>query len=187
MRDLVKAAAEVQKFFARKPWKYCFIGGLAVQKWGQVRITQDIDLTVFTGFGDEGRLIDELLKSFRPRIPHARAFAIQNRVLLLLTSDGIGIDISCGAFPFEASAVVRAKNVQVVSGIRLRLCTAEDLVIYKAFADRPIDWLDVEGIVAKQRRKLDWKYVFAHLEPLAEMKDEPEIVGKLKTIIRADK
>lgn len=56
MRDLVRAAAQVQKFLDQQRWRYCFIGGIAVQKWGQVRLTQDIDLTIFTGL--EGRPAD---------------------------------------------------------------------------------------------------------------------------------
>lgn len=185
MRDLIRDAADIQRLFDKKRWKYCFIGGLAVQKWGQVRITEDIDLTLFTGLGDEEKFIDDLLKMFRARIPRARAFAIENRVLLLATRNKIDLDISCGAFPFEASAVSRAKKVQVLPGIRLKLCTAEDLIVYKAFANRPIDWLDIEGIIAKQTRaKLDLKYVFGHLRSLAALKDEPGIVQKLEAMIQ---
>jgi hypothetical protein len=181
MRDLVRAAAGVQKFLDRKRWKYCFIGGLAVQKWGQARITQDIDLTVFTGIGGEELFIDGLLDEFPARIPAARAFALRNRVLLLSTADGIALDISCGAFPFEESAIRRARKISVVAGTRLKLCTAEDLIVYKAFANRPIDWLDIEGIIAKQRRsRLDWTYITGHLKVLAELKDEPEILAKIK-------
>ena len=185
MRDLVRDASEIQRMLDKKRWRYCFIGGLAVQKWGQVRITQDIDLTLFTGVGDEETFIDALLKTFPARIPDARAFAIQNRVLLLTTRNGIGLDISCGAFTFEECAVSRAKKVQVLPGIRLKLCTPEDLIIYKGFANRPIDWLDIEGIIAKQTSsKLDWKYVFKHLKPLAEAKEEPDIVEKLEALMR---
>jgi hypothetical protein len=180
MRDLVRAAANVQTILDVQRWKYCFIGGLAVQKWGQVRLTLDIDLTIFTGIGNELAVIDRLLKTFVPRIPDARDFAMLNRVVLLRTRSGVALDISCGAFPFEESAISRARKVQVRPGVRLRLCTAEDLVVYKAFAGRPLDWADVESIIAKQRRgKLDWNYIFAQLEPLAELKEDPEIVPRL--------
>jgi predicted nucleotidyltransferase len=185
MRDLVRAAAQVQKFLDQQRWKYCFIGGIAVQKWGQVRATLDIDLTIFTGIGDELPVIDRLLKRFASRIPDARAFAQQNRVVLLQTPSGIPLDVSCGAFAFEESVISRARKVQVRPGLRLRLCTAEDLIVYKAFAGRPIDWMDVESIIAKQqRRKLDWRYIHAQIKPLAELKEDPQIVPKLKELRR---
>jgi predicted nucleotidyltransferase len=185
MDNLIRAALEVQKFLDGQHWKYCFIGGIAVQKWGQVRYTQDVDLTIFSGFGKEEHFIDELLSRFVPRIRNARRFAIQNRILLLRASGGIDVDVSCGGFPFEESAVRRARKVQVVPGTRLKLCTAEDLIVYKAFAGRVRDWEDVEGIIAKQTRKrLDWRYIYTQLKPLAELKEEPEIVGKLKDLRR---
>lgn len=185
MRDLVRAAAQVQKFLDQQRWRYCFIGGIAVQKWGQVRVTQDIDLTIFTGIGDELPVIDRLLKRFVPRIPDARAFAQQNRVVLLRTRSGVSMDVSCGAFAFEESVISRTRKVQIRPGVRLRVCTAEDLIVYKAFAGRAIDWMDVESIIAKQyRKKLDWRYIHTQLKPLAELKEDPQIVPKLNELRR---
>jgi predicted nucleotidyltransferase len=185
MRDLVRAAAKVEKILQKKRGKFCFIGGLAVQKWGQVRVTQDIDLTVFTGIGNELPFIEQLLELFVPRIPDAREFAWRNRVVLLRTKSGVELDVSCGAFSFEESVIARARRVEVRPGVRLRLCTAEDLIVYKAFAGRPLDWADVESIIARQPRgKLDWRYIYAQLKPLAELKEEPDIVPKLKNLRR---
>ncbi len=185
MVSVIRTAAQVQKILDRRRWKYCFIGGVAVQKWGQPRFTQDVDLTIFTGFGGEETVIDALLASFSPRVRDARQFAIENRVVLLRTSDGVELDISCGAFAFEELAVARAKRVQVIPGVRLRLCTAEDLIVYKAFAGRPLDWADVESVIAKdRRRKLDWPYIHAQIVPLAKLKDDAEIVPKLDELRR---
>jgi predicted nucleotidyltransferase len=185
MDRVFDAAAKVQFVLESYRWNFCFIGGIAVQKWGQARFTQDVDLTILTGLGGEEPIIDALLKSFSPRVRNARSFAIQHRVVLLRTSSGIDLDISCGGFSFEVNAITRAKKVQMIPGIRLRLCTAEDLIVYKAFAARALDWADVEGVIAKQRRrKLDWRYIYAQLKPLAELKEDPEIVPKLKELRR---
>lgn len=185
MVSVIRAAAEVQKILDPQRWKFCFIGGVAVQKWGQARFTQDVDLTVFTGFGGEEQMIDALLATFAPRVQNTRQFALENRVVLLRTREGVDVDISCGAFPFEEQAVTRARKVQVIPGVRLRLCTAEDLIVYKAFADRPIDWMDIESIIAKQwRKKLDWRYIDAQLKPLAELKEDAQIVPRLNELRR---
>lgn len=185
MVSVIRTAARVQKILDPLRWKFCFIGGIAVQKWGHARFTQDVDLMVFTGFGGEEQVIDALLETFVPRVQNARQFAIENRVLLLRTREGVDMDVSCGGFPFEEQAVTRAKNVQVIPGVRLRLCTAEDLIVYKAFADRAIDWMDVESIIAKQwRKKLDWRYIHAQLKPLAELKEDAHIVPRLNELRR---
>ena len=87
--------------------RFCFIGGLAVQRWGEPRVTRDVDLTLLTGFGGEDAFLDALLASYAARVDDARRFARQYRVLLLKTADGIGIDISLGALPFEERIVSR--------------------------------------------------------------------------------
>jgi hypothetical protein len=64
MNRVIRAAAEVQLFLEKYRWNFCFIGGIAVQKWGQARFTQDVDLTILTGLGGEEPVIDALLSSF---------------------------------------------------------------------------------------------------------------------------
>jgi hypothetical protein len=181
--DLVLQAYEIQKFcFARK-WQYCFIGGLAVQHWGEPRLTQDIALSLLTGFGGEEEFIDGLLSEFSPRIDNARSFALQARVVLLRSRSGIGIDISLGALPFEEQLVKRALEVEMAPNVSLRLCTAEDLIVLKAFASRPRDWEDVKATIVRQRKNgLDWEYIEQQLVPLCDLKEEPEIVSRLLSI-----
>jgi hypothetical protein len=37
-------AAELDGFLKIRGWQYCFIGGVANQRWGQPRITVGVDL-----------------------------------------------------------------------------------------------------------------------------------------------
>ena len=53
MNSLFKAGLEIQNYLNSKKWPFCFIGGLAVIRWGEVRMTQDIDLYILSGFGSE--------------------------------------------------------------------------------------------------------------------------------------
>lgn len=75
--------------------------------------------------------------------------------------------------PFEESTIQRASEGEYLPGISLRTCSAEDLIVHKAFAARPKDWLDIEGIVLRQA-VLDWHYIEAQLVPLLDLKEEPE-------------
>jgi hypothetical protein len=183
MNELTRLALEIQKFCEEREWPFCFIGGLAVQYWGEPRLTQDVDLTLFTGFGCEPEFITELLKHFRPRVDDPHLFFLHSRVALLYSSKGLGIDISLGAFPFEEDAVKRSKKVTLEKRAKVRLCTAEDLIVMKAFAARGIDWNDVRGILVRQgTKKLDWTYIHRHLDVLAELKEEPQIVTQLQSL-----
>jgi len=183
MIEIVEAAEEVQSFCAARGWRFCFIGGVAVLHWGEIRATRDVDITLLTGFGSEEPFVRELLGHFQPRMADALEFALQRRVLLLQTRKGFGIDIALGALPFEESAVARARDIEMLAGHPLRLCTAEDLIVFKAFAGRAIDWQDVRMTIVRQgEAKLDWAYVLEHLTPLAEAKEQPEILRQLEQL-----
>ncbi len=96
MENLVRAADALQKLCQQNDWKFAFIGGLTLQYWGRPRLTQDVDLCLLTGFGDEAAFIDRLLAEYQSRIADARQFALNHRILLLATRDGISLDISLG-------------------------------------------------------------------------------------------
>jgi hypothetical protein len=180
--DLLDVARDLQSFCDHRSWPCCFIGGVAVQRWSQVRVTRDIDLALLTGFGNEQPFIDALLTRYAPRNPGAAEFALRFRVLLLQSEAGIGIDISLGALPFEQLAVERATPFEYAPGLTLRTCSAEDLLVMKLFASRAIDIRDAEGIAVRHEKTLDWAYVETQLTPLAEAKEEPEILGHLARI-----
>lgn len=183
INELVATAAELQRLMNQLNWKFCFIGGLAVQAWSEPRFTKDVDLTLLTGFGGEESFIDVLLAHYKPRISDARSFALMNRVLLLQDSRGLGIDIAMGALPFEEEAVGRSELVEAFPGVKLRFCTAEDLIVMKAFASREQDWRDVRmTIVRRGVEGLDWNYIHRQLRPLAEAKEAPEIMAQLETL-----
>jgi hypothetical protein len=150
---LLHAAAELQAVCDAHHWRYCFIGGLAVLRWGEPRETIDVDLTLLTGFANEDRFVSVLMAAFAPRIPDAAGFARANRVLLLRAASGVGLDIALAGLPFEESVVDRSTPFTYPPDISLRTCSAEDLIVLKAFADRPKDWMDIEGIIVPPARR----------------------------------
>jgi hypothetical protein len=99
VNEVFKAAAELQTVCESQNWKFCFIGGVALQRWGQPRETVAVDLTLLTGFGNEEQFIQKLLEAFEPRISGAAEFAWERRVLLLNSGNGVGLDITFGGLP----------------------------------------------------------------------------------------
>ena len=180
MNEVIRAAANLQALCEAEGWQYCFIGGLAVLRWGEPRETVVVDLTLLTGFSGEQRFIDTLLQKYPARIADAAEFARTRRVLLLRAASGVGLDVALGGLPFEASAVERASMFTFPPNVELRTCSAEDLIVLKAFAARAKDWMDVEGIIVRQAGRLDWSYVRAQLEPLLELKEAPELWDELE-------
>lgn len=173
----------MQAFCCAKGWRFCFIGALAVQRWGEPRLTQDVDLTIISGFGGEGDYVDALLGAFQGRLPDARPFALLNRVVLLRGASGVPIDVALGAMPFEERAVERASAFIVQAGVELTTCSAEDLIVFKAFAGRDKDWLDIEGIAVRQGDQLDETLIWAELGPLLELKEAPQDATRLRALL----
>lgn len=181
MIELIEQAAEVQRFLDGRHWQSCIIGGLAVLRWGEPRFTQDVDVSLFTGFGNERAFAQTLVERFDARINDAVAFAVANRVVLLRGPGGIPLDIALSGFPFEEDMINRATPFEYLPGVGLRTVSAEDLVVLKAFANRDRDWVDIAGIATRQSA-LDWAVTLERLAPLVELKGQPEIMRRLESV-----
>jgi len=182
VKTLLQGGAVVQRVLEGHGWRFCFIGGVANFRWGTPRLTNDLDLTLLTGFGAEARYTELLLRQFESRIANAAEFAAANRVLLLRTPDGFGLDVALGAMPFEERTIDRSSSFEFGPAAVLRTCSAEDLIVHKAFAARPQDWVDIEGVILKQRGVLRWSQIRSELDELAALKGEPELMGELERV-----
>jgi len=183
MIDLITEAHKFQGVCQSRNWNFCFIGGLAVQHWGEPRLTRDVDVSILTGFGAEDEFIFAILEIYEPRLADAKQFAQQYRVLLVQTGSGIDFDISLAALPFEEEMIRRSVSVEYLPGIALQICSPEDLVVLKAFANRVQDWQDVNSVVERQgKENLDWDYILTNILPLVEVKGEPQIIERLRAL-----
>jgi hypothetical protein len=178
---LLAAALEVQRFFKRRKWRFCIIGGLAVLRWGEPRATQDVDLSLLTGFRGEEKFVDAILDHFAPRGTDARQFALTSRVVLCTASNGVTLDIALAGWPFEEKAISRASAYTFTPRVSLVTASAEDVIVMKAFAGREKDWDDIRGIV-KTQAALDWGYIEHEVRPLLELKDDLSPLDRLRAV-----
>lgn len=183
---IFEAAAELQRFCSAQGYRFCFIGGLAVQRWGEPRVTNDADLTLITGWGTEEKFIEALLRHFRARREDAAEFARTRRILLLNAGNKVPLDVALAAIPFEERTIERASLWTIGPKIGLTTCSAEDLLIHKVFAGRGLDWLDVERILQRQRERLNFRLIFEELRPLLELKEAPENEEQLRQLMERE-
>ncbi len=186
MNGILDAAVQVDQFLQQTGLRDCLIGGIALQRWGTPRTTLDVDVTVMTRFGHEGSVIATLLAGLQPRIPDAANFAQQSRVLLAKTDQGVGVDVSLGALPFESRMIDRASVWPIDHTRALRTCSAADLIVLKAFAGRDQDWVDVSHVITRQAKALDRKLILQEVEPLLQLKEEPAALERLKRMLVPD-
>jgi hypothetical protein len=175
--DAALAAQEVCKKIGLK---FCIIGGVALQRWGEPRFTANVDLFVLVEPGEEHAVAKALLDQLEARVQSPLEFAQRTRVLLLKSTDGIGIDIVLAGLPFEARVIERSSLWKISGDALLRTCSAEDLLVMKCFAARDKDWADVTSILERLGPHLDLDRVRNELQPLAAAKEEPEILQQLE-------
>jgi len=87
-------------------------------------------------------------------------------------------------FPMTRTLLIRRPRFAFAPGVGIRTCSAEDLIILKIFASRPLDIRDAEGIAVRNADRLDWIYIENELRQLAEAKEDAEI---LRTLARLRK
>ena len=77
----------------------------------------------------------------------------------------------------------RSSLFLVAEGISLLTCSAEDLIVFKAFAGRAQDWIDIEGIALRQHRRLDQGLIWQELIPLLELKEDEQTEPRVQRLL----
>jgi len=94
-----------------------------------------------------------------------------------------GEPISLGAMPFEERAVARGSPFALDGDRSILTCSAEDLVVLKAFAGRDQDWLDIEGVITRRGPALEAALILRELEPLLELKEDMRALGRVRGLL----
>lgn len=176
MINLTGALEKLQQWLNSKQIPFMVIEGVANFVWGEPRLTQDIDVSVQVPEEKFEELVADLSKVFQI-LPSDPADFIKTTRVLPLDVEGIRIDLILAGLEYEKAAIKRASSVEL-GGLRVRVCTAEDLIIHKAISERERDWEDIEGILLRQGSKLDRSYLIKWLEDFSRALERPSILER---------
>lgn len=182
MNRQFETAWQLHLFLTARGIPYAISDGIAVQRWGQPRLTRDVDLTILLPPGKEEPILHEIVAAFPARIEDAVRFALEHRVLPIEVRGGGEADLSLGLPGYEEHLMARVVPYDLGDGREVRLCSAEDLIIHKALAGRPQDVLDLDGVVARQGAKLDVGYIRQWLEELVQVSGDPEVAARFERV-----
>ena len=175
MNHLEAALNEVVGFLEARGTRYMVVGGFASLHWGRQRLTRDLDLAVDVPMPSLGTFVAELGREFEMTEREPVEFAARNHLIRLTTRVSVPVDLMLAMLPYEIAAIERAVEVPV--GPRsVRMCTPEDLIIYKLASERTQDHIDVEGVVLRQADALDRGYLDRHIAELATGLERPDIL-----------
>ena len=155
-------------------------GAQAALVHGAVRMTADVDVTVFPGDLTTKELVEALEgRGFELRGVDAD-FVRDTRVLPLVhLATGINADVVIGGPGIEELFRSRAESVDL-GGTTVPVAAAEDVVAMKILSGRPKDRDDVIAIIAAQGPALDYDLVRETLARLEKALDRSDLVAELE-------
>ncbi|MFO7899784.1 MAG: hypothetical protein R6V58_12085 [Planctomycetota bacterium] len=174
MDEISAAAVELHEWLSSRGITHFFIGGIAAQHWGEARQTGDVELCAIVPAEGEADFVADVLGHFVSRMDDPAEFARQARMLMVVSSSGCPVDIALAGTGFEEQAAAHTFDLEVLPGKSIPICSAEDLVIYKALAGRPKDVFDLQAIVGAQGPDLDVRRVRRLLRMLCQAIEDDE-------------
>jgi hypothetical protein len=127
MTELEGSVAEVASILEELSVPYMLIRAIAVAAWGDARATLDVDLSVWAEPADFAATVRALCSRLRALPADPIRFAEETRVLPLLSSLGIRLDLVFAELPAERDLIARAQAKQL-GGRPVNVATVEDLI-----------------------------------------------------------
>jgi predicted nucleotidyltransferase len=149
LRELLERLAEADI-------RFVLVGGLAVNAWGYLRATRDIDLVPDRSPENLTKL-NEVLGALGGKVevdgrllsPDATSIFLKAGDRMLVATDLGQIDILQGLPQIPTFAELDAKAATVdLEGLSVRVCSLEHLIAMKRASERPRDRDDLEALEA---------------------------------------
>ena len=176
MKKLYASLKSLHQCLQNNGIDYAVIGGLAVAVWGEPRLTQDIDIKVRLSRDEAERLLNAIDAEYKPFGENPLEMLKENGILFVQDKDGVRVYIHLSDTLFDMEVVKRASSIEIESGIVIKVCSAEDLIIYKLLSTRASDSRDFEGVVDYQGDALDDGYIIEWLRQFEIALDDSTLV-----------
>ena len=184
MNPLYQAVVKLQQRLSSAGIESAVIGGIAVSMWARPRATEDADFKVLLDRDSAQDLLRVLQPDYAPLQANPVEALRRNGVLFVKDSSGVRLDLQLADVSLDEAAIRRAQLIELEPGLSARVCSAEDLLIYKIISTRPLDQIDVENIVRSQGDKLDDQYVLHWLHQLEQALDDSTLIATYQRLRR---
>ncbi|MBI1869823.1 MAG: nucleotidyltransferase [Chlamydiae bacterium] len=175
MEDLYQITFKFQTYLQEKKIKSVVIGGLAIAIWGEPRLTRDIDFKILLDRSQSKQLVNKIAAPYQFLSSNPLEDLQKAGLIFLKSPEGVRIDLLLAETPFDVKVIERSVPIKVKPGIFLKICTPEDLLIYKIISTRSRDHEDIEGIIMRQK-KLDQKYILGWLKQFETALDDSMLI-----------
>ncbi len=187
MENLFRSIQALQQRLDEANVPSVIIGGLAVGAWGEPRVTRDADMKVLLGREDAERLLSLLSPDYVSLLPDPEQALRKQAMIFVQDATGARLDLLLADTPYDVLAIHRGRDIEVQPGLSIRLCSPEDLIIYKFISTRLRDREDAVGVIRRQGDKLNDAYVLDWLRQFEQALDDSTLVKEYKRLRRKPK
>jgi hypothetical protein len=168
VRDLPDVVEIIAELLERLKLQFAFGGAVALNFWGTVRATQDVDVLaavprlrfqeLATALGDSGfRMRDESGKDVPVTVERMVAQEGSTHLFAIFL-DMLKVECFLPFLPIQHSILRRAVRMPLGTRV-IPVTSAEDLILLKMAFHREKDLLDIRSIIWNQKGKLDLDYL----------------------------
>ena len=161
----------IHRVFVEAAVPHGFGGAIALAYWGTPRYTHDVDINIALPSDDHARVLDALAMAFplndRPKAERDIMRIAQTR----LRWGDVPVDLFFANTPFHDAIAARTREMAYTGDTTIPVISAEDLILCKAFFNRPKDWFDIETIITVQAN-LDVAYLHHWLAEFSDADGE---------------
>jgi hypothetical protein len=182
MENLIQSIVALQRRLSNSDIPSIVIGGVAVAAWGDPRVTRDVDLKVRLERDEADRLLAVLSPDYKSLLPDPRQALKKQAMVFVQDPAGTRLDLLLADTPYDMAAIERGRDVELQPGATVRMCSPEDLVIYKLVSTRPRDREDAQGVIRRQGGNLDDAYVLDWLRQFERALDDSTLVAEYKRL-----
>lgn len=184
MDGLIASVIQAQNLLEQAGIPSVVIGGLAVAVWGEPRATQDVDLRVLLRRAEAHKLLEVLGEAYVPFHLNPLENLARHGMIFVRDKAETRLDFLLADTSFDESAIARGRAMEIAPGQPIRVCSPEDLIIYKLLAPRGRDYDDVVSIVRRQQDQLDDTYILKWLTEFSQALDESNLPQEYEQIRR---
>lgn len=162
---------------------YVIIGGIPASIWGRPRMTVDTDI-VLSLPEERIDLFMDLLKKEKFKVYPLRKIKEKLKAGLpvkIAYTKHFSIDIRIASYSIDRKAMKRAK-IKKLFNIPLKICSPEDLIVYKLIRFQEIDIFDIKNVILRWNKKLDWNYIRNTLREFSRETGNKKVLANLKEI-----
>ena len=152
MEEMIRKVVSVLK---KLKIPYVIIGGIPASIWGRPRMTVDTDIVLSIS---ENK-VDSFLKMLKKEkfkvypLKKIKEKLSAGLPVKIAYTKHFSIDLRLATLSIDNKAMKRAK-VKKLFNVRLKICSPEDLIIYKLIRFQEIDVFDIKNVIIRWKKNL---------------------------------